>query len=740
MARVKREQLLLNAAVLLGCCIAFSYAQCPSNEYYGVLEKASCPWLTPKGSILWKCKGCPENAIQVSHFTDYYLKKPQLLIDEVCVCRSGYRAEDASFTCAATQYQGNPDGIVPPIPEEFKCADCPYSHYCLGGAVTRSTCSGDGTNCVTELIGHQPPVPFTCYNHMVPMKYATPDDKCRCPLGTSMMVFPGDLSGTLNCGCPAGHYLNGDVKYYEDFWPNFFSQQSVCTPCERDHYCEGGRNPMKTCPPGRRTNGVNAKSLSDCSICSPACAQGTQYCTPVDMVGEICQECPAMGTYCPSKDVAGMPVPCPTGTYRNSKEQTECVKCETGKYSSRQGSTYCEPCPPGQYQDEEGKVGCKLCPPGSHQHLQSKSGCELCKAGTYQPFSGSSEAGCLSCPVGYATTPNLALGSKSLLEACELCKPGYFAAPKQRADLNYVTRECTPCSPGTFNPYVGWYTCSSCPEYMTSPSAATSIEQCYCDEKNAYLDPASGNCVPCAACGKGTYIVQNVAEIKCTADTSGSSSRCVACKPTCGRNRYMIRTSLCTGKEQVDLQGNIESSCGTCTQSCLEGDVMVRHCYSGNGSVDTVMCVKGAASYTSMYESACPLGSYLSPYVLPVTSMLSSFQLLPGPGNKLFAIVEPLRAVSIWVAAEAREGGAGWEILKKNAYPLMEYVPQGSTGDVHIIASCTWSLDGNSLYVVRMDATIDKMTVYPGNLRGTMRQWSTLPTYANQVFANLSKW
>lgn len=66
-------------------------------------------------------------------------------------------------------------------------------------------------------------------------------------------------------------------------------------------------------------------------------------------------------------------------------------------------------------------------------------------------------------------------------------------------------------------------------------------------------------------------------------------------------------------------------------------------------------------------------------------------------------------------------------IMTDNETPIMRYAP-APTG-YRQIASVVWSLDGTTLFVVRMDAVIVRMRVFPERLRSMDVRWSAPDTF-----------
>ena len=65
--------------------------------------------------------------------------------------------------------------------------------------------------------------------------------------------------------------------------------------------------------------------------------------------------------------------------------------------------------------------------------------------------------------------------------------------------------------------------------------------------------------------------------------------------------------------------------------------------------------------------------------------------------------------------------------MTDNETPIMRYAPAPTA--YRQIASVVWSLDGTTLFVVRMDAVIVRMRVFPERLRSMDVRWSAPDTF-----------
>lgn len=184
--------------------------------------------------------------------------------------------------------------------------------------------------------------------------------------------------------------------------------------------------------------------------------------------------------------------------------------------------------------------------------------------------------------------------------------------------------------------------------------------------------------------------------------------------------QFVLPENLCDGTKGMDTQVLQCQSCSTCSSMGL---AMVNPCYSGSGSVDTTVCIEG---YDSVFSKACPSNFYLG--INPkkyATTLLASFKILPNADGSVFAQMSPFAGVEIFPARSLDDA-----IMTDSQHPIMRYVPAQT--QYRQIASIVWSLDGTTLFVVRMDAVIVRMRVFPESLRSMDVQWSAPDQYNSQ--------
>lgn len=182
---------------------------------------------------------------------------------------------------------------------------------------------------------------------------------------------------------------------------------------------------------------------SDIRDYSCACNAGSFPLDP-DTNGR-CERCPAG-----SEDVQGKGEFCTICAAGRYELDGECQDCAQGLYSTVEGRTVCTACASGTFSNVTGASSgdvCLSCERGTFSMLEGQSACIACSAGKYSLMGFSS---CVNCSVG------------------EISGESSFG--------------CDFCSPGTYNDIPGSEFCKSCTESSTSPTAATSLSQCFCPE------------------------------------------------------------------------------------------------------------------------------------------------------------------------------------------------------------------------------------------------------------------
>ena len=368
-------------------------------------------------------------------------------------------------------------------------------------------------------------------------KESSGDANCSvCPTGTTTLVGVNASIAITDCVCKLGYEGTQDG--------------AECTPCAMGTFknftgflFEGAAQGCFACPSMSGTRNESSTSITDC-ICSPGTFRS----------GDTCVSCPE-GTYQDEFDQTAC-VPCASGTTTDglgSANISQCI-CSEGYYGGG-GGTSCSPCPEGTYKDtkgntEGGSSACSACPllttstlgaadlsnctcvtgagrdgaasgacwcaagyygttqcnacpsnSGSADNSSSLSDC-YCSPG-YAPNAGGActacavgeykdtlaDDACLACPNGTSTAGT----GTPMLTGC-VCVTGYEGATDGA--------ECTPCAVGDFKSEIGNGTCASCPgNSSTFEMGATAISDCVCNP--GYF--AASNGTACEGCPAGSY-------------------------------------------------------------------------------------------------------------------------------------------------------------------------------------------------------------------------------------------
>jgi hypothetical protein len=464
------------------------------------------------------------------------------------------------------------------------CAKCQANYFCLGG--TNQTWCGVGSESVAG---------------------SDEASDCSCSVG-----FFGS-HGKDQCEvCPPNSYCSGSPSCTSigqtelDFscvcLPRYFgSNNSICNPCNVDHYCEGGEV-QSTCPDSS-TAVENSRSITACK-----CLQGF---TGVD--GATCDQC-AAGTYKPSIGSAactlcplhsGSPAgsssldscSCNPGATGNDAEP--CTLCPIGKYKSVPGSATCTPCSDlSAITLSMGSTSAAACV--CQTGWEPSSTCVQCVAGKF----GSGSLACQSCP-----TKSTSAAGSSLLLHCQ-CIAGYTGANGAA---------CTACPTNSFKSSIGSANCTSCPDHSSSPSAASVITACICS-------PGFGgmNGEACGICGAGNYsraITGGRDCVRCPAGRFGTIPQLSSslCNGTCLPGSYCPAGS--TTATGIMCPPHSDSQAGSTSATackCLDGyggpnggpcDICEGGTYSvrqGDGHTECISCPAGVVGLTTgMFDSLC---------------------------------------------------------------------------------------------------------------------------------------
>lgn len=258
------------------------------------------------------------------------------------------------------------------------------------------------------------------------------------------------------------------------------------------------------------------------------------------------------------------------------------------------GSNDCEACPADTYKTENGSATCTPCPEFSSHTLTGSdtgadcvcdggysgdlaTGCTACPAGSYLPVDTNE---CVACPAG--TVASGATSAINIDEAC-LCAPG---------TTGLVSTGCSACLANSFQPAAGATTCESCPEFSTSPEAATSADNCTCDAEYVRSTAPTLTCelgcpagfsagpadLECFACTAGTY-----------KPTSGSGA-CLACPEHSTHslpNASSVDECLCAQGFVRAPSWPEPAACDACEAGTFNNRVnstVCHHCYAEDAS------------------------------------------------------------------------------------------------------------------------------------------------------------
>ena len=235
----------------------------------------------------------------------------------------------------------------------------------------------------------------------------------------------------------------------------FFSNRSgICEWCPYGTYQNSTRamNPVcRSCPNGKSTGYVGARSEADCIHLCPA---GDYFRYPA------CTKC-AIGYFMPNE------------TNRINK----CYKCSVGKttlnLSTKSEDGCVDKCSSGQYFNIS-QAGCALCPNNMYQNEEKSNNTRSCK----------------KCPI-MTVTANI--GSKKHSDCLGPCGSGQF--------INIWTSECAPCPKNTYHEikqHVS-FTCKPCGEYkITQNTGSGNISECIYDcGQGEFFNTTINQCMVC---------------------------------------------------------------------------------------------------------------------------------------------------------------------------------------------------------------------------------------------------
>ncbi|PHJ25028.1 gcc2 and gcc3 domain-containing protein [Cystoisospora suis] len=460
-------------------------------------------------------------------------------------CPAGYYCPLGSSHPWDTPCPANTSSSQLNLDSANQCVKCKPTEYCPPGTVTPYACPedgpppGSGINCSPAAVGLSCPLGEYLKNRVC----------YKCKKGYTCEVRGMTEEEMLESPCPAGYTC-----------PEEAMTQGRKYPCPAGSYCPDGTSDSKgiPCPPGTYNKETHAEDVDRC-LQLRAGVYSKGGAKSEDGEGS-CNK----GYYCPAGSGSPNAVPCPKGTYRDTKgagQLQDCSPCAAGTYCNSLALTapvqcpagkYClggseepEPCPVGTTREDEGGTrasDCAPCPAGKFCDLvgarEPAGECEegfLCKSGASvsTPFDGTTGS---LCPLGYycgrgAAKASICLagtytpfaGAKSEAD-CVKCKKGYFC---EGPTSNDVQQECPP---GKF-----------CEEGASAGKPAP---------EGHY---ATGKSIGPTACAPGTYQGQE------------GQTTCVACDA----GRYCPRMAM-TAPEECGA-GHYCPAGSTAPQKCPEG-------------------------------------------------------------------------------------------------------------------------------------------------------------------------
>ncbi|OAF70026.1 hypothetical protein A3Q56_02216, partial [Intoshia linei] len=474
---------------------------------------------------------------------------------------------------------------------------CSAGYICISGA--KSSKPTDGTTGVICPKGHYCPAgssrgikcPTGTYSSQTGLKLVT---ECTdCDSGKYCMKM-GLISPEGNCS--PSHWCKTKSTYATPRSENFGIL------CPIGQYCVSGI-PIN-CPKGSYMKVTGAKSLSECTACTPGsycetvglsvvtgsciagyyCKLGATTKTPIDGVtGNKC----TIGSYCPTE--SNTPIECMDGSYAPSIGLTICTTCPLGKSCTKKISA--DDCKAGHYCPIGTGYNTEPCPSGTFSSIkgQGKSAdCTQCTAGSYCEENGLTAVSG-KCTVGYFCTIGLNVAhpdiSISFVGTGGICPIGQFCKLGSSLPTN--------CLAGTYQLDTGNGDCIDCPVGFFCTIGSSSPEICpvghYCISKTI-----SKNQYPCPV---STYNSDSGAT---------TSTNCLKC----------LSGYYCAGVGNVQPTGKCQS--GYYCISSVKIGAPLNILTDGNGG----KCTKGNFCPSgSIKESPCVTGKYCPSVGLDETSM-----------------------------------------------------------------------------------------------------------------------
>ena len=615
---------------------------CPEHKSSGMgsftIDQCTCDpgYFGPAGAV--DCRACPVNyycsggeALQpcMSNASTMSLSRQKNVT--ACQCRSGFfESRDGSCKVCPVDSYCNRDVIVACPPNSsatakatsvdgclcdggFRrtgdaCEVCPETQLCLGAGVAPQTCASGalvsdfkcvcqkGSFCTT-------PVDVGCMassncTDCLENHWCASNEIHTCPHGMQSAVNKGALT---DCSCLDGTYnVNG-----------------MCVVCPFDSYCHGGRRyACSDFDPNLILEATGSVAREQC-----VCDYGFFRLDNTDK----CKACPK-NFYCPRESELALPnvVACNYAAHtldERSYQSSQCI-CDAGFLLSESGNSMaCTPCADGE-RCQHGFVVEFMChvmqrtPNDEHtkcvclpSYGEYEKTCHRCIAGSIKPDKG--DHPCQFCAM------NTYWVNTTSCESCPLHSSSDPGSVSCTCDSPFVMQDgtCTLCMEDEY--YVDGV-CVDCPDYSSSLSGATSVQDCVCDKGHSRKTSSNGTfCIPCRP---GTY--EHAGECK-SCGLGASSLSGASDASACACNASFCQTAVWGW----DCEGSCEVAPAPC-ESCKEG--FYKAVVSPRGNNVPCHACEVAKYQPSTQASACVSCASTESHYLLAQKNVTSCQCLAG--------------------------------------------------------------------------------------------------------------